>query len=324
MGIRDQLREHLVRTLRQFWRLSPAEFEGRTVPSDGMTEELADEMLDNLPDSPDDFSPFGADQEVPLVVKLRPRGTVEDDWSARPTPERPWPVVLLHGTGQSNGDFQELTSALRADGWVVFAPSYGIRATSPIEVSAEFVGAYLTQVLQATGAEKLILLGHSQGGLVARYWMRFLGGARHTHHFVGLSVPHLGTTIGGLASPIIRTERGEEIALKIAEAAVGPVVHQMLVDSEFITRLNGDDPLDDGVTYTCIATRSDSLVQPPESGFLPAPDDDPHRVHNIWVQDLEPHSVVLHEQMPFDQKVRRLVLAALRRVAAGAPAARST
>ncbi|WIM73253.1 hypothetical protein QP028_06975 [Corynebacterium suedekumii] len=70
--------------------------------------------------SPTDPSP--ADRHIPssafpLGARLPARGHVEDDWRARPTAERPWPVILIHGTGDTNGIWEKL--ALRtADGRV--------------------------------------------------------------------------------------------------------------------------------------------------------------------------------------------------------------
>ena len=58
---------------------------------------------------------------LPLGARRRPRGVYEDDWSARPTAERPWPVVLIHGTCDSKGIWQVLADMLRAAGWATFA-----------------------------------------------------------------------------------------------------------------------------------------------------------------------------------------------------------
>lgn len=61
---------------------------------------------------------------------------------------------------------------LRRNGWAVFAPDYGHRATQTNPESARQLGADIDTVLAVTGAKKVIVVGHSQGGLLARYWMR--------------------------------------------------------------------------------------------------------------------------------------------------------
>jgi triacylglycerol esterase/lipase EstA (alpha/beta hydrolase family) len=55
-------------------------------------------------------------------------------------------------------------------------------------------------VLTATGAAKVDIVGHSQGGMMPRYYIRFLGGAATVHTLVGLAPSSHGTTIGGLTT----------------------------------------------------------------------------------------------------------------------------
>src|SRR5699024_4743758 len=61
---------------------------------------------------------------LPLGARLKPRGIFEDDWTATLSTQRPWPVILLHGTCDSTGIWQLLGSDLREDGWAVFAADY--------------------------------------------------------------------------------------------------------------------------------------------------------------------------------------------------------
>lgn len=313
MAIKDKLRTHLIRRLREFWQVDPDSLTSNIVPdgmqkhiatvsSDGLPEQVADEILETIDRSPDSFSDFG-DDDAPLILKLKANGWMEDDWSARPNDTHPCPVICVHGTGCTNGDFQDLAADLRQAGFTVFAPTYGVRATGPIEESAAQLSGYIDAVLMVTGARKVTVVAHSQGGLVVRYWMQQMNGASKSHHVVFLAVPNHGLTAGGLAAPILKSEHSLEVVKKIAETVVGPVVHQMLIGSDFLERLNAaSQPTD--VQYTCIATRSDSLVQPPDTCFL-------DNATNLWVQDLAPQAVVLHRDMPWDKRVRHLVVRAL-------------
>ncbi|MCK7643399.1 alpha/beta fold hydrolase [Corynebacterium sp. P6145] len=180
------------------------------------------------------------DVSVPVGARLRVRGWVEDDWRARPTPERPWPVILIHGTTVTSGDFEDLTTQLRALGWAVFIPDYGNRATNRIEDSAEQVGAYIDQVLHATGADRVIIIGHSQGGVLARWWMRMLGGARHVRHLICLASPNHGIREAGLLRPLVLTERQAELTTRATETVFGPAGRQQFTGSAFLTALNAD------------------------------------------------------------------------------------
>lgn len=283
------------------------------VQTSPLPERIVDEIVDKLDSVDDTLTELGEDESgsLPLIARLRPRGHTEDDWTARPTEKRPWPVVLVHGTGDTPGVYQEMAFELRADGWAVFAPGYGQRATGPLEESAKSVGAYIEAVLRETGADKAIVVGHSQGGLVLRHWMRFHGGAAKVHHLVCLATPNHGTTMGGVISPLIRSKLAEDLVDSLVTSWFGPAGFQQVVGSPFVEKLNDDGDLDPEVHgYTCIATRSDSVIQPPETCFLKG-----DNVRNLWVQDLEPRAVILHEDMPRDKRVRRLVMASLRSVA---------
>lgn len=261
---------------------------------------------------------------LPLLARMRARGLFEDDWRARPSRERPYPVICIHGTGTTKGDWEELGGDLRAEGYAVFAPDFGNRATDPIAESASQIGAYIDVVLQVTGAEQVILIGHSQGGTLARYWMRLLGGAPKVHHLVCLAVPNHGTTLGGVVSPLVRTSMAENIMNSLVSSWFGSSGFEQVAGHTTISAINEGGDLDPGVSYTCIATRGDSVIQPPETCFL-YPDEaeledetvselGAGRVRNIWVQDHHPRAVVLHADLPQDGRVRQIIRAELARL----------
>ena len=242
----------------------------------------------------------------PLGARVPTRGWVEDDWRAAPSAQRPWPVVLVHGTSASTGDYMELARELRELGWVVFIPAYGNRATKPIEDSAEQVLAYINQVLHATGAEKVIIVGHSQGGVLARYLIKRLGGASKVKHLISLSSPHHGTSLGGMLNVLVNSERSADFMIRMINNYFGPAGMQQIVGSDFLTDLNADGDTVPGPGYTCLATRTDTTVSPAESGFLDGPG-----VENSWIQDYYPLAVILHEDMPRDRRVRELVMSTI-------------
>ena len=70
--------------------------------------------------------------------------------------------------------------------------------TGPIAASAEELGAFVQKVLAATGAAQVDMVGHSQGGMMPRYYLRFLGGASKVRTLVGLAPSNHGTTVDGL------------------------------------------------------------------------------------------------------------------------------
>src|SRR5258705_371135 len=71
-------------------------------------------------------------------------------------------------------------------GYCVFTFNYGgssassiVQGTGDIAASAGQLASFVTRVLAATGAAKADLVGHSQGGMMPRYYLKFLGGARN-------------------------------------------------------------------------------------------------------------------------------------------------
>lgn len=265
---------------------------------------------------------FDNSRHLPLGARFKPRGVFEDDWSARPSADKPWPVILIHGTVDTKGVWQELGTELRADGWCVFAPDYGKRGTAAMEESAVQLGAYIEAVRTITGAEQVILIGHSQGGLLARYWMRTSGQARYVKHLVSLGAPNHGTTMGGILSPLVTNNLTENIMHSLIQHWFGPVGFQQITGSEiFAVFDDGDDrgdgnsddsygELEDGVDYTCIASRQDTVVQPPETCFLNGP---AHQVRNVWVQDIIPRANVQHQDLPTNKHVRAIIRTGLKK-----------
>jgi len=69
----------------------------------------------------------------------------------------------------------------------------------PIEELAKRVGERIDTILNATGATQIDLVGHSMGGLVARYYLEQLGGAQKVRKCITIAAPHHGTLLAVLA-----------------------------------------------------------------------------------------------------------------------------
>lgn len=319
----SELRDALTERLARLWGYNASDYTSLIVPDElrdhvdsvRATPVPADiaELVASQMSREEEVKAFNDDStgSLPLGARLKPRGLYEDDWAARPSKDYPWPVVLVHGTSDTNGAWELLANDLRTQGWCVFAPAYGHRATDPVEQSAAQVGSYVEAVLAVTGAEQAIVVGHSQGGLVLRYWMSQLGGGDKVKHMICLAAPNHGTTLGGIVSPLMTNKMTANVVDSLVRVWFGPVGFQQVVGSEVIRKTNEHGDLVPGVTYTCIATRSDAVIQPPETCFL---EGSPDVVDNIWVQSLEPGAQVMHEMLPMDIRSRKLVMIALHRV----------
>src|SRR4051795_8782027 len=84
--------------------------------------------------------------------------------SCKPTPAHPEPVVLVHGTFGDSSNWALDAAQLQAAGYCTFALDYGNRATGEIAASAQELSGFVDGVLVRTGASKVDIVGHSQGG----------------------------------------------------------------------------------------------------------------------------------------------------------------
>src|SRR3954454_7429011 len=214
----------------------------------------------------------------------------------KPSQQHPVPVVLVHGTFLNSAQsWNTMAPALEDRGYCVFQVDYGNNATGDIPTSAGQVRAFVDDVLASTGAPKVSIVGHSQGGMLPRYIIKFLDRADRVDDLIGLSPSNHGTT-NPLAGPL---------------APTCPACAQQAAGSDFITHLNAGDQTPAPVDYTVIQTKNDEVVTPFDSAFLPATSDG--RVTNVLLQDACPSDPVDHVGMPYDPIAQQWVLNALGR-----------
>lgn len=217
-----------------------------------------------------------------------------NDWSCRPTTERPYPAVIVHGTfGDQKSLLDNLSLALKQDGYCVYSLDYGNRATGPIEDSARELQDFVGRVLASTGAAKVEMVGHSQGGMMPRYYIKNLGGDGVVEDLVGLAPSNHGTTAangysaGGYCASCDEQRAG----------------------SDFLTALNNPDETPGTVDYTQVETTYDEVVVPYTSAFL-TPD---AQSTDITLQDRCPADSVDHLGIPMDPQAIAWVLNAFDR-----------
>ncbi|WP_405815297.1 alpha/beta fold hydrolase [Streptomyces sp. NBC_01390] len=215
-----------------------------------------------------------------------------NDYSCKPSAAHPRPVVLVHGTF-ANGVDNWLTLApyLTNRGYCVFSFDYGqlpgvplFYALGPIDRSAEQLAVFVDKVLAATGAAETDLVGHSQGGMMPRYYLKFLGGAAEVHTLVGIAPSNHGTTLNGLTNLLAYFPGAADLL-----STATPALADQVVGSAFLTKLNAGGDTVPGVHYTVLATKYDEVVTPYRSQFLSGSD-----VHNVLIQDLCPLDLSEH------------------------------
>lgn len=101
------------------------------------------------------------------------------------------PVLLVHGYGCNSGYWHFMSRALRRAG----ISHYAIDLEPVFAGIDQFVPALharIEEICRQTGRQKLIIVGHSMGGLVARAYLRDHGAAR-VARVITLGTPHRGT-----------------------------------------------------------------------------------------------------------------------------------
>ncbi|MEU6959465.1 esterase/lipase family protein [Streptomyces chrestomyceticus] len=119
------------------------------------------------------------------------------------------PVLLLHGFIDNRSVFVLLRRSLLRHGWRhVEALNYS-PLTCDLRKAAELLGRHIEQFCERTGHSRVDLVGHSLGGLIARYYAQRLGGDLRVRTLVTLGTPHGGTRVAPLMSahPLVRQMR---------------------------------------------------------------------------------------------------------------------
>ncbi|MCF3183258.1 esterase/lipase family protein [Streptomyces sp. NPDC127069] len=215
-----------------------------------------------------------------------------NNWSCKPSAEHPRPVVLVHGTfGNSVDNWLGFAPYLVHRGYCVYSLDYGqlpgvplFNGLGPIDRSAGQLDAFVDKVLASTGAAKADLVGHSQGGMMPRYYLKFLGGAAKVNALVGLAPDNHGTTLSGLTQLLPYFPGAADLI-----STATPGLADQIVGSPFQQKLNAGGDTVPGVSYTVIATQYDEVVTPYRSAFLNGPD-----VRNVVLQDLCPLDLSEH------------------------------
>ncbi|AQS70365.1 triacylglycerol lipase [Streptomyces pactum] len=215
-----------------------------------------------------------------------------NDYSCKPSAAHPRPVVLVHGTfGNSVDNWLGLAPYLKNRGYCVFSLDYGqlpgvpfFHGLGPVEKSAEQLAAYVDEVRAATGAAETDIVGHSQGGMMPRYYLKFLGGADEVNALVGIAPSNHGTTLSGLTRLLPYFPGVEDLLDEHT-----PALADQVVGSDVLTKLNEGGDTVPGVRYTVLATRYDQVVTPYRSQYLSGPG-----VRNVLLQDLCPLDLSEH------------------------------
>lgn len=139
-------------------------------------------------------------------------------------------------------------------------------------------------ILEETGAEKVIIVGHSMGGVVARHYALYRAGSEKLAKIVAVGSPHHGTILAsGVRLEII--------------GSFCSCIRQMAPYSNFLTEMNEIEENDGTTPVTNIFTYDDQVVVPQESSILEV-----QHAKTIACGGMG------HLSMPFSQSINMLIL----------------
>jgi triacylglycerol lipase len=220
---------------------------------------------------PADLDPHRIDHLTP-----RQRGLFLHDLSAAATP-----ILLVHGLGDNRSVFTLLRRSLRRRGFGrIRTVNYSL-LTSDVRTAARSLGPVVQELCEQTGYERVHVIAHSLGGVIARYYVQRLGGDARVHTLVTLGAPHRGTHSAQLVP----------LAL----------CRQLRPGSALIGELERPAP-DCRTRFVAVWSDLDQVIYPKRHARLDHPDLD---THNVLVRG------VGHTSLPADGRVARVVARAL-------------
>ncbi|MEV0428271.1 lipase [Micromonospora sp. NPDC050495] len=181
------------------------------------------------------------------------------------------PVLLLASTALNTGENYawnwQRTLTREGIPWCASDPAgseWANHNMEDIQVRAEYV-VYAIRTMNRLSGHRVSVMGHSQGGMVARWALRFWPDTRQrVDDVIGLAPTNHGTALG----------------TALCADYCAPAGWQQRVGSRFYAALNSGQETFPGISYTVIRSDADPLV-PPETADLTGPG----RIANVRLQD---------------------------------------
>ena len=156
------------------------------------------------------------------------------------------PVLLLHGLFVNKACWFWFKYQLRREGFNNVI-TMNLSSWHNEEVLTELVAKKIDELRHQAGVNKVHIIGHSMGGMIARNYIQLRGGSDKVERLICLGSPHHGS--------------------KLAAFTLDPLGKLLLPGSSFLQRLNNAPP-PENVTVTNIYSNKDNMVLPNNSSHL--------------------------------------------------------
>jgi triacylglycerol esterase/lipase EstA (alpha/beta hydrolase family) len=162
-------------------------------------------------------------------------------------------VILVHGIlGQRHLYWNVMKRRLGADGFRYHECIIPYGLLGDLRIAARYLRDKVLATLRGDEAERVDLVCHSAGGLVARYYMMYLGGAKRVGRVVTMGTPHQGTYF----------------AYTMGLPWIVNVARQTRPGSHFLDEISGPGAVPQGVRFYNLWSRTDGLVLPSHNSKL--------------------------------------------------------
>jgi triacylglycerol esterase/lipase EstA (alpha/beta hydrolase family) len=154
-------------------------------------------------------------------------------------------VVLLHGFFMNRTQWLWLGRRLAERG---LGPLYGTTYFSPQTVaqSARHLERFIEHVRAREDAERVDIVAHSLGGVVARYYVEQLDGAAQVGQLITIGSPHRGTRLARFGLGLV------------------PSAREVAAESQLLAELAPPD----GATYVSLWSRADAVIIPADASSI--------------------------------------------------------
>jgi hypothetical protein len=191
------------------------------------------------------------------------------------------PILLVHGLVDNRSIFTLLRRALRRRGFGrIWTMNYHVW-THDLRTAAHRLATMVESICEQTGYEQIHVVGHSMGGIVARYYVQRMGGDARVHTLVTLGSPHAGT-----------------VAARLLPRGVG---RQLRPSSDVVAEL-AEPAAGCRTRFVCFWSDLDVLIAPKVAARIDHPD---LNARNVFVRG------VGHMSLPIDGRVTREIAATL-------------
>jgi triacylglycerol lipase len=182
------------------------------------------------------------------------------------------PVALVHGYFHNRSGFDFLTRELRRRGfrWI-HGMNYNPLGNSIPDLAERF-GSYVEDLRAVSGSPRVHVVGHSLGGVIARWYVEQLGGHKVVDTCVTIGTPHRGTLA--------------------AYFGIGQCAKDMRPNSPVVKAL-AEGLRRHRMKYVNLYSDLDLLILPSSSGVLP----ERRNVHNHLIEDLGHTSMLLSDNL---------------------------